>query len=79
MPIPQPHEYELDLGRCMSEPTTVAAVYGYKSTEWGDPIFKITRIILSNGISLNVEGEHDLPYIPYNVRICLPDDEPEDE
>lgn len=39
-------------------------VTGYLSTEYDDePTFKIYEIILDNGKELNVEGEHDFPYI----------------
>jgi hypothetical protein len=38
-------------------------VYGYVSNEFGDPCFKLTRIALNTGQTIDVEGEHDMPYL----------------
>ena len=38
-------------------------IVGYISTEYDEPTFKISRIILEDGYELGVEGEHDFPYI----------------
>jgi hypothetical protein len=41
----------------------VAEVAGYVSNEFGDPVFQLTRVIFDDGTSMDVEGEHDCPYI----------------
>lgn len=55
-------DYELSLNDLCGG-RTVADVYGYVSIEFGEPCFKITRLALTDGITLDVEGEHDIPYI----------------
>lgn len=41
----------------------VADVQGYMTREFGDPTFKLTRILFEDGSAVDVEGEHDMPYI----------------
>lgn len=56
--------YELSLKRVLDQP--IADVLGYVSNEFGEPTFKLTRLVLGNGVSIRVEGEHDFPYLtPY--------------
>ncbi len=56
--------YELSLTRMLEQP--VVDVLGYISNEFGEPTFKLTRLVLENGVSVRVEGEHDFPYLtPY--------------
>jgi len=44
-------------------------IVGYVSNEFGDPTFKICRIIFEDGTTQEVEGEHDFPYIAdYNDK-----------
>lgn len=38
-------------------------VQGYISNEFGEPVFKLSRIILENGQEFYCEGEHDFPYL----------------
>ena len=38
-------------------------VQGYISREFGDPVFKLIRIIFEDGTQIDVEGEHDCPYL----------------
>lgn len=38
-------------------------VLGYVTMEFGDPTFKLSRVILEDDNELWVEGEHDLPYL----------------
>ena len=47
----------------------VKDIYGYVSHEFGDAVFKITRIVTENGKSFYVEGEHDLPYIAEELEL----------
>ena len=57
-------DYFIDLGKLFK--VDVVSVHGYMSNEFDEPVFKITRINLSDGTSLHVEGEHDMPYISRN-------------
>jgi hypothetical protein len=38
-------------------------IVGYVSNEFGDPIFKLSKIIFEDGIEYWCEGEHDMPYV----------------
>lgn len=38
-------------------------VQGYISEEFGDPAFKLVRIIFEDGTQIEIEGEHDFPYL----------------
>jgi hypothetical protein len=61
------HAHELSLNAISGQ--KVVDVYGYVSTEFGDPVFKLTRIELEDGTTLDVEGEHDMPYIPDGLTL----------
>lgn len=41
----------------------IADIWGYITSEFGEPVFKVSRIIFSNGLHCGVEGEHDFPYL----------------
>lgn len=41
----------------------IADVAGYRADEFGDPCFKLTRIYFTDGTSIDIEGEHDFPYL----------------
>lgn len=41
----------------------ITQVRGYVAAIQGDPYFKLTRIDFANGEWLDVEGEHDMPYL----------------
>lgn len=57
-------DYEVSLHELMeSKGLTVADVYGIVSMEFGEPSFLITRVMLSDGRYIKVEGEHDHPYL----------------
>lgn len=56
-------EYELSLNEILPKHNPITDIYGYISEEFGDKNFKITRIELHSGETLDVEGEHDMPYI----------------
>ena len=44
----------------------VVEVAGYVSLSFGrdTPVFKITRLLFEDGTAMDVEGEHDMPYLP---------------
>lgn len=65
--ISQKRKYEISLNDVTG--LKVTDVYGYVSEEFGDKIFKITRIQLGDGSTLDVEGEHDLPYIAEELNL----------
>jgi hypothetical protein len=67
--------YELSLIDLLKT-ATIKDVYGYASNEFGDPVFKMTRIIFSDGTQMDCEGEHDIPYLVGN-RIEVPEVEDE--
>ena len=56
--------YLLSLTKLLS--CGIRDIHGYISKEFGDPVFKITKIILQDGKELWVNGEHDIAYIESN-------------
>lgn len=58
-------DYEASLGVVLRG-KKVVDVAGFVVAEFGADtlVFKITRIIFDDGSSEDVEGEHDMPYIP---------------
>lgn len=66
-------DYELSLNE-LAKGDAVSDIYGYISSELGDRVFKITRIQLASGCILDVEGEHDFPYVCDDVYLDLPCD-----
>ena len=65
------HPFEISLNEVTGK--KVVDVYGYVSSSYMDLVFKITRLQLDDGICLNVEGEHDFPYIAEELN--LPEEE----
>jgi hypothetical protein len=39
-------------------------IVGSISTEYGDPVFRVFKIVFEDGAEEFMEGEHDCPYIP---------------
>lgn len=66
-------DYEISLTKLL-DGHKIEDIYGYVSDEFGDPYFKITRILLDTGRTMDVEGEHDMPYIS-DDKLILPDPE----
>jgi hypothetical protein len=58
-------KYLLDLTEILSK--KIKTITGYVSNELGDLAFKICDIVLEDGTKLDVEGEHDFPYIAYDI------------
>jgi hypothetical protein len=54
------HGYYLSLSKIIGK--SIKDIYGYISLEFGDPSFKLTRIVFDDDSALGVEGEHDHPY-----------------
>lgn len=57
----QPRSYELDLELITGSP--VVRIVGRVANEFGEPSFKLMRVITAAGDSYDVEGEHDFPYL----------------
>jgi hypothetical protein len=53
------HQYLLSLKKLIGE---IEDVYGRVSVEFGDPIFKISLLVLKDGTMLQIDGEHDIAY-----------------
>lgn len=69
------YDHEISLNAVLRGGRTVTDVFGYVSNEFGEPVFKITRIALSDG-AINAEGEHDMPYLTDDHGFMdLPEDE----
>lgn len=64
----QPRDYEVDLEVITGSP--VVRIVGYVTKEFGDPTFKLTRVITQAGETYDVEGEHDLPYLCGDLDIA---------
>ncbi len=41
----------------------VVDIHGYIANEFGEPTFKPVKILFSDGSTIDVEGEHDFPYL----------------
>jgi len=54
-------DYEISLTKLIGKP--IADVRGYLTAEFGEPIFKMTKVEFEDGTFLGCEGEHDLPYL----------------
>ena len=68
-------DHELSLSE-LANGLSIKDIYGYTSTEFGDPVFKITRIELGNDKILFVEFGGDCPYIAdYHEILTLPEEE----
>jgi hypothetical protein len=61
--------WEVSLNEVIASGATVADVFGYFTTECGEATFKLTRLVLNDGNTINVEGEHDFPYLTHNVGV----------
>lgn len=73
-------DYEISLLHdCLIEKGCgIADIFGYVSHEFGDPVFKITKLILSPDRVVYVEGEHDHPYLSNDDGLMrLPENEDE--
>lgn len=57
----QPYSHEIDLETITGSPIT--KIFGYITTEFGEPTFQMTRIITADEKSYHAEGEHDCPYL----------------
>lgn len=58
---PDGENFYISLGKLTGR--EVADVLGYAANEFGEPSFKVCRIIFADGSSCGVEGEHDFPYL----------------
>lgn len=56
-------DYLLSLSKLLPEGVSISDITGWISNEFGDPVFKVSFVVLSNGDTVSVEGEHDLPYL----------------
>lgn len=64
---PHPHsapgsDYLLSLSSIVGKP--IKDVYGYVSGNFGFPVFECTKIVFEDGTWEDLEGEHDIAYIP---------------
>lgn len=53
------------IGFCKLTGRAIKELHGYLSCEFGpDVTFKVCHIELDDGTTIDVEGEHDFPYLP---------------
>ena len=45
-------------------------VHGFISAGLGDPVFKLSVVVFEDDTVLQVEGEHDFPYVVGNQPNC---------
>ena len=65
-PSEKPYESEhhsgyLSLAKVKGE--SIVDVIGYICNEFGEPTFRLCRIIFGDGSEIYCEGEHDMPYV----------------
>lgn len=53
--------YEISLAKLTGK--SIKDIYGYISTEFDEPTFKLTKVLLDDDTYFWVEGEHDFPYL----------------
>jgi hypothetical protein len=56
-------DYLVSLAKLLPEGVTIVDVEGMVVKDFGDPCFQLVHIVLSDGKRIDVEGEHDLPYL----------------
>ena len=54
-------EWQISLTKLIGK--GIADIEGYITDEQGQPTFKISELVLSDGTMMGVEGEHDFPYL----------------
>ena len=54
-------DYEIGLTKLTGK--QIKEVKGYLSMEFGETTFKITKVVLADDTEIQVEGEHDFPYL----------------
>lgn len=54
-------KYEIGLTKIIDK--KIKEVRGYLSNDFGDLVFKMSKIELEDGTFLGCEGEHDIPYL----------------
>lgn len=59
----------LSLSKMLPDGVTIQDIVGHVSTEFGDPVFQLFKIVLSNGELIFVEGEHDMPYLSSSSQL----------
>lgn len=55
-------DFYLSLSKLMGG-KKVKDIQGYLSQEFGDPVFKLCKVVFEDGTQMGCEGEHDLPYL----------------
>ena len=65
------NDYELSLSKILGK--SIKDIAGYVDHNFDEPVFKITELHFDDGTILNVNGEHDIAYLPFG------DDEKYDE
>lgn len=58
---PEGSSYGISLTKLAGVP--IADVIGYISNEFGEPVFKVTKILFEDGTTTHVDGEHDIAYL----------------
>jgi len=53
--------YRISLSKLIGK--EVQDIVGYLSQEFGEVLFKLTKVVLADGSEMGVEGEHDFPYL----------------
>ena len=54
-------DYRVSLSKLIGK--EVQDIVGYLSQEFGEVLFKLTKVVLADGSEMGVEGEHDFPYL----------------
>lgn len=56
-------KYRISFSRLLPEGVTIKDLVGYVSRETREPVFAISKLVLSNGEEVWVEGMHDMAYL----------------
>jgi hypothetical protein len=55
--------YSISLSELLKPGISIVDIHGYVTNKFGDPVFKLCKLVLSDGESVFVEGELDMPYL----------------
>lgn len=61
----------LSLSSILGKGRQVVDLEGYIDQKFGDdsPVFHACNVVLEDGTRIHLEGEHDIAYIPYHVKV----------
>ncbi len=63
-------EFEISLSKLTGK--KIVDVIGCISMEFGFPVFEVSSILCEDGLEINLQGEHDIAFIPQGSDSDMP-------